>query len=131
MDWFIAHQGKPVGPLSFDALLRAARRGEVKPQDYIWRPGGDAWERADSITALWAPPPSLLNQVSTLLLAKPRNWVGIGLVGLAIFGAVVAARFVTIDVTDQPSGANWRSSDPPRPIKRNCAFGDYLQGQCR
>ena len=48
MEWFVARNGKPVGPLTFDALVDAARRGQLNQEDYVWQPGADTWERADS-----------------------------------------------------------------------------------
>ena len=121
MEWFIARNGKPVGPLTFDALVDAARRGQLNQEDYVWQPGADTWERADSVPRLWelwdTPAPQ-----SALVRKMRRHWLGIAILGLVVVVALAATTFSTIQ--------SWGDSDYPRPIKRDCAFNDYLRGRC-
>jgi hypothetical protein len=56
MDWFIARNGRAVGPLTFEALVDAALLGHLDGADYVWHSGAKAWQRADEVAALWAPP---------------------------------------------------------------------------
>jgi hypothetical protein len=56
MDWFVARNGKSVGPLMLVALVEGARRGLVEPEDYVLQPGADKWERAKDVPELWATP---------------------------------------------------------------------------
>ena len=133
MEWFVARNGKPVGPLTFDALVDAARRGQLNQEDYVWQPGADTWERADSLPALWDPPPlRLASQASVLLRRMRRHWLGIGGLALAVSGALLASGVAGIGVSELMFGTRQRQMDAghARPIKRNCALNDYLQGRC-
>ena len=112
MDWFIARNGKPQGPLTFQAMLDAVRRGELGPDDYVWQPGSDFWKRADDIVTLSPVPPPR----RTL----PWRWAAV--VGLVVSGAAMLVLL--------PSFV-WVESDPPRASKRDCPFNDYVQGRCR
>ena len=69
MDWFVARNGKSVGPVTLEALIEGARRGLVEPDDYILRPGGNRWERAKDVPALWATPIEPVAPVR-----KPTSW---------------------------------------------------------
>ena len=119
MDWFIARNGKPVGPLTFDALAEAAQRGQLNQEDYVWQPGADTWARATDVPVLWAPPlrpPPLVRKNRT-------PWFRPALVGLAVSGTALLIVFASLSRNDV--------DDHARTIKRDCAFNDYLQGRCR
>ena len=119
MDWFIARNGKPVGPLTGDALVEAAQRGQLSQDDYVWQPGGDTWVRAADLLALWAAPTGPPAHVPK----KRAPWFGPALVGLAVSGTALLIFFTSLSRIDADGHA--------RPIKRDCAFNDYLQGRCR
>jgi uncharacterized protein DUF4339 len=134
MDWFIARNGKPVGPLTFDALVDAARRGQLNQEDYVWQPGGETWERADSVAALWDHPPRLplATHTSALVHKKRRPWLRIVALALAISGALLASGVAGIEVSELMFSTKQSLMDAghARPIKRDCALNEYLQGRC-
>jgi len=48
--WYISHQdGTSAGPLSDAQMRQAIGRGQVKPNDHVWREGMDAWVEARQI----------------------------------------------------------------------------------
>jgi hypothetical protein len=57
MEWFVARNGQRMGPLTFDAMVDAAKRGQLAVDDYVWTPGMPEWKPAGSIAAFWSPPP--------------------------------------------------------------------------
>jgi hypothetical protein len=93
-------------------LLDAARRGELGRDDHVWQPGSDVWVRADDIVALWAEP----------LSRRKVPWMRAAVVGLVVSGAALLILLPSL-ISFEP--------DRPRPIRRNCAFNDYVQGRCR
>jgi hypothetical protein len=123
--WYVARDQKVVGPLSFDALLDAARQGRLKRTDHVWQSGTENWERADSLPALWDSAPRL-------------RWRLLGIVLLAVaIGAVVASRMSGKGVSEL--AGEWRSimnsriaaENAARPPKKDCAFGEFIEGKCR
>ncbi len=50
--WFLARDGRRIGPLTREELDEAVRRGEVAPDDLLWTPAfGSDWRRAaDALT---------------------------------------------------------------------------------
>jgi hypothetical protein len=56
MDWFVARNGKSVGPLMLVTLVEGVRRGLIEPDDYILQLGADRWKRAKDVSVLWAVP---------------------------------------------------------------------------
>jgi hypothetical protein len=119
----LATNGRVIGPLTFEALVESARDGQVGPEDCVWRPEAETWERADSVAELWAPSHS-----------PPRTfpWRRAIVAGMAVSGALLAA-IVGTAVGDFPfvAGQYRHAADHARPIKRNCALDDYLAGKCR
>ena len=117
MDWFIARSGKVEGPLTFEAMVDAANSGRLGRDDPVWQPGAEVWQRAGDVALLWSPPEKPPPPPST---AK-RPWLPAA-VALIICGAVLLIFLPNLI---------WAEPDPPRPIKRDCAFNDYLSGRCR
>jgi hypothetical protein len=57
--YFVAENGVQVGPLSLDQVRERIARGVTTGADLVWRPGLDAWARADAVdelAGLFAPP---------------------------------------------------------------------------
>lgn len=44
-----------VGPLTWEEIIEAARRGDLRPDSLVWGPSLATWTRADSIPGLFAP----------------------------------------------------------------------------
>ena len=121
MDWFIARNGKVEGPLTLQALVDAERLGRLGPEDYVWEPGAEAWQRADDVAALWvalleAPP---LHRKRTIRI-KWATWQH-ALVAVIVAGSALLVSFTIIGSIE---------SGHPRPMKRDCSLGDYRQGRC-
>jgi hypothetical protein len=55
-DWYIARDGRQVGPLSDRGMQVFARRGHLNSEDLVWRPGFDDWRRADDTVFLKLKP---------------------------------------------------------------------------
>lgn len=56
MDWYIARNGFPTGPFTYEQLLAAAGVGDLNPADMLWHRGLDKWTAASEIPGLLAPP---------------------------------------------------------------------------
>jgi hypothetical protein len=124
MEWYLGRGGRAIGPVTFEALVGAARRGRLGRNDYVWQPGADRWERADDIPALWVPPlepPPLIRQRRRFWITR-TPWLQAAVAGLVICCAALLVTFSSLSRID-PNHA--------RPIKKSCAFEDYLQGRCR
>jgi uncharacterized protein DUF4339 len=121
MDWFIARNGKPHGPLTFEALVDAANRGQLGRDDYVWQPGAQTWQRADDVAALWAPPLEPLPPARRRT-SKRAIWLQGVVVALIVSGSALVVSFTILGSVDR---------EQPRPMKRDCPLGDHLQGRCR
>lgn len=51
--WFFADGERAGGPVTWDALLAAARRGEVTPKGRVWTPAVDGWVLARDVPWLF------------------------------------------------------------------------------
>jgi hypothetical protein len=49
-DWYIARDGRQVGPLSDRGMQEFVRAGHLHSEDQVWRPGFDNWQRAGEIS---------------------------------------------------------------------------------
>ncbi len=47
--WHLSRGGTRYGPYSFDDLCRRAKRGDVRDDDLLWRPGVAEWADAPSV----------------------------------------------------------------------------------
>jgi len=47
--WYYAQRGQQEGPVSEQELLQLASSGELKPTDYLWRPGLSTWVSAKDV----------------------------------------------------------------------------------
>jgi hypothetical protein len=121
MDWFIARNGKVEGPLTFDAVVDAARSGAFGPNDQVWEPGADTWQLADEALTLWVA-------VETPQLHRSRTWSKLvtwmqaAAVTMIVSGSALLLSFTILNSIER---------EHPRPAKRDCALGDYLQSKCR
>jgi hypothetical protein len=123
VEWYLASKGRVTGPLTLEALVESALDGQVGPEDYVWRPGAEIWERADGVADLWAASDGL-----------PRTfpWLRAIVAGMAVSGALLAAA-VGSGIRDFAllAGPYTHEANQVRPIKRNCALDTYLAGKCR
>lgn len=65
MLWYIAKDGKNMGPLSDDVLRLIVKRGELKEETLVWRQGFSEWRRAGDVPGLLIPPELLSEIVET------------------------------------------------------------------
>lgn len=56
--WYLARGGETHGPLSYDALVDKARRGELRRSDHVWRSGFEDWIAVTVRPDLVAPMPA-------------------------------------------------------------------------
>jgi membrane protease subunit (stomatin/prohibitin family) len=60
-NWYVASQGKPMGPFTIQQILDAIGRGEVQAQTVVWTAGMPAWIAANQAPQLamyfQSPPP--------------------------------------------------------------------------
>lgn len=54
--WYFAQSGRRSGPVSRAELDARIAEGEVRGDTLVWRPGMDAWLRADAVAELAVPP---------------------------------------------------------------------------
>lgn len=57
MEWYVARDGKTIGPMTFIDLVSAARSGQLGTNDLVWRAGMKDWTPAITVSGLWSPPP--------------------------------------------------------------------------
>lgn len=48
-EWYYIHDGQRVGPVTLGRLRRRTRRGQIRPDDLVWKPGLRNWKRAAQI----------------------------------------------------------------------------------
>jgi hypothetical protein len=134
VEWYVGRGGRAFGPMTFATLADAARCGELRREDYVWQTGAETWEPATCVAALWDPPPlPSATDTSAFIRKKRRRWLRIVVLGLAVSGALVATGVAGIDVSELMLGTKQGriDADHARPIKRDCALNEYLQGKCR
>ena len=56
-EWYYATDVEAVGPITFEALVDLARRGELKREQFVFTDGMAGWEPASSIDQLWPKQP--------------------------------------------------------------------------
>jgi len=56
MTWHISRDGVTQGPYSDDQLGRLVETGDLKPHDFVWRPGLVRWTLASEVPGLLNPP---------------------------------------------------------------------------
>ncbi len=64
VEWYYARDDKQQGPVSAGELKQLASRGEVRPDDLVWREGMDDWVEARNVKGLF--------EVNPLRLATQR-----------------------------------------------------------
>lgn len=57
MEWFVAREGKTIGPKSFDDLIAMVRQGQLGERDLLWRTGMEDWVPAAAVSGIYSPPP--------------------------------------------------------------------------
>jgi uncharacterized membrane protein YhaH (DUF805 family) len=55
-EWYVARGGETFGPFAFDVVADAARSGELRKDDLVWRAGMETWAGASTVPDLWTPP---------------------------------------------------------------------------
>jgi hypothetical protein len=50
--WYIARDNQQIGPITAREMQEFIRRGHLKLNDHIWRPGFDNWRRASDVPGL-------------------------------------------------------------------------------
>lgn len=53
--WYLAREGRQMGPYAGQDIVRLAEKGELRPDDFVWRPGFDGWKPVHTIAGLAAP----------------------------------------------------------------------------
>ncbi|MBF0209941.1 MAG: SPFH domain-containing protein [Desulfamplus sp.] len=63
VEYYVAMQGRKLGPIEINIILRNIKKEKILPDTLIWRQGLDGWQRADTIeelkSALKSVPPPL------------------------------------------------------------------------
>lgn len=54
--WYLARDGRQLGPYAGEELLRLAEAGQLRRDDLIWRPGFAAWKPIYAVSGLLTPP---------------------------------------------------------------------------
>ena len=102
--WYVARDGAQRGPLSTAELLSLAQRGDVKPDDLLWREGLPTWQTAGAVPGVFAPSgagPSTRRadsdsasrpQVRDPKLVGVRGWLLLLCVGLIVFQPALTIR---------------------------------------
>jgi hypothetical protein len=57
-NWYVYVNGKTFGPIGFDDLAKLSSRGELRKSDLVWTKRYNSWVPAESVDALFPPPPS-------------------------------------------------------------------------
>jgi hypothetical protein len=123
MDWFIARNGKVEGPLTFEAVLDAARFGELGSDAQVWQPGADAWQRADEVAGLWADPlepPTFQERIAAW--SSRATWQHAAVVALMVSASALLVSLAVVGPAEKKE---------PRPLKLDCSLAHYLEGKCR
>ena len=82
--WFFHHAGTRLGPMTRSDLQESAQRGEIDPDDLVWRPGMAEWEPARNVEGLLPGPlpdadPVVEIQVPVTTEAVPTSTVSMHL----------------------------------------------------
>jgi hypothetical protein len=97
--WYYMRGDQPVGPLSQAQLMAALLQSPYWHQEYVWKPGYDAWQKAGSVDELSsALAQAHLEQLEHLAQHRPRSrkasvlvtallYAGLAIVG--ILGAII------------------------------------------
>lgn len=71
-DWWYSQNGKRIGPVSLDAMQRAAAAGGLLPTDFVWQQGMMGWVQAGTVKGLmFSSPPPLPPQPQTSSTEPP------------------------------------------------------------
>jgi GYF domain 2/Protein of unknown function (DUF2569) len=54
--WYVARGSEQAGPFTGEQLRAMAASGDLKPNDQVWRPGYQSWQKAGDISGLLRPP---------------------------------------------------------------------------
>jgi hypothetical protein len=69
--WYIARDGRPVGPYTFEQLRDLAANGQLRPGDLVWQEGAPGWVQAFSVARLFAAPAAPDDDAIVLLPERP------------------------------------------------------------
>ncbi len=53
-EWYYSQDGNQMGPVSLEAILKAAKNGLIKPNDMVWKDGWPDWKKASKAPELAA-----------------------------------------------------------------------------
>lgn len=56
-EWYYLRNGEKAGPMSLADLRELVAKGQVKPQDSVWKAGMAQWVQAQTVPDLFPPPP--------------------------------------------------------------------------
>src|SRR5262249_8103581 len=102
--WYIARDGQQVGPITEREMREFLRRGHLKSDDCVWRPGFDNWQRASDVGDLH-------------VLRSPRK---------ARAPAGIERTVQLGDVVPSADRSFQFQTEPP-PVNRRARFGPLLQ----
>jgi hypothetical protein len=54
--WYVVRGEEQAGPFTDTQLRAYAEKGDLKPDDQVWRPGFENWQRAGDVPGLLQPP---------------------------------------------------------------------------
>jgi hypothetical protein len=123
VDWFIARNGKVEGPLTREAVVDAARFGELGRDAQVWQPGADTWQCADDVVALWADPlepPTFQERVAAG--GSRATWQHAAAVALMVSASALLLVSAVVGPAERKE---------PRSPKLDCSLAHYLEGKCR
>lgn len=72
-EWFVNKNNKRLGPFSSTDLRRMAAKGDLSPNDFVWKEGIETWIPALQIRSLFSPPPSTRQGKQALGTAEPAS----------------------------------------------------------
>ena len=56
VSWYVMRGEEETGPFTIEQLRAYAEQGNLKPDDQVWRPGFEDWQRAGDVPGLLRPP---------------------------------------------------------------------------
>ncbi len=69
VEYYVAMEGRRLGPIELNIILRNVKKGKILPETLIWHQGLDGWQKAETLeeiaSAFKSLPPPLPDQKST------------------------------------------------------------------
>jgi len=54
--WYVSRGDTNLGPYATSAVIEAVAKGDIRAEDYVWRPGWEGWHLAGEVSWLFQPP---------------------------------------------------------------------------